>query len=105
MQILMLLNGLGVIIAAAFAGLLMARGLFPLRGTIAGVLFLFAAFFPFFHEYGIIRRGFQRLENDLLGKLRRRFQPKPGVTPWEWSSFIERVWRILDLTEGGQNEP
>jgi len=28
-----------------------------------------------------------------------------GVTPWEWSSFIERVWRILDLTEGGQNEP
>jgi len=57
------------------------------------VLFLFAAFFPFFHEYGIIRRGFQRLENDLLGKLRRRFQPKPKVEIFNPGDSRPAVWR------------
>jgi len=44
-------------------------------------------------------------DTGLLDQIPENLRYYFGVTPWEWSSFIERVWRILDLTEGGQNEP
>ncbi|MCP5373392.1 MAG: hypothetical protein H6907_16820 [Hyphomicrobiales bacterium] len=107
MQVLMLLNGLGVVAAAALTGLLAARGLFPLGSVVAGLLFLFGAFFPFFHEYGIVRRGFQRLEGQLLTRLRRPFQPRPEVEIFQpgaaapepvWRQRRDPIWLLLFLT-------
>jgi len=59
---------------------------------------------PFFYGWVVVAVTFLTLAISV--NVRTAFSLLfPGVTPWEWSSFIERVWRILDLTEGGQNEP
>jgi hypothetical protein len=78
MRWLFMIDGLGVILAAAFAGIAFGGGYVPLAAMVAGVIFMAGLFVPFFLEYSQVGRDFGDIGGDFLKETRRPYFPESG---------------------------
>lgn len=76
MRWLFLIDGLGVILAAAFAGIAFGGGYTPMAAMVAGAVFMAGLFVPFFLEYSQVGRDFGDIGGDFLKEARRPFFPQ-----------------------------
>lgn len=75
MRWLFLIDGLGVLVTAGFAGLALSRGFTPLMGIGAVLLFLAGLFIPFVREYTSVGRDFDAIGGDFVKEARRPYFP------------------------------
>ena len=99
---LFFVNGLGALLSAAYAGVVISKGWAPYWAGGALLAFLVAIFAPFISEFGAMGQGFKRLEGDFLDSVRRPFFPKPDYEvfgspepPEVWQKKREPVKMIV----------
>lgn len=75
MRWLFLIDGLGVVATAGFAGLALNKGFVPLLGIGAAVIFLAGLFIPFVREYTSVGQDFDAIGGDFVREARRPYFP------------------------------
>jgi len=75
----MILNGLGLLAAAGYAGMVLTRAYTPLWALIGAGLFFAGIFQPLFAEYMALGSGFKELEGGYLKQRRRERGMGPKV--------------------------
>ncbi|MEO5336979.1 MAG: hypothetical protein H7841_08805 [Magnetospirillum sp. WYHS-4] len=75
MRWLFFIDGIGVVVSGAFAGIALNGGFSPVGGLAAAVIFMAGLFAPFVMEYTSVGRDFGAIGGDFLQEARRPFFP------------------------------
>jgi len=78
-RLLMILNGLGLLAAAGYAGMVLSRAYTPWWALIGAGVFFAGVFQPLFAEYMALGSGFKELEGGYLESRRRDRGMGPAV--------------------------